>query len=92
MGLAEGKHIIRHRLIQAGFFPQFRNVKRVRHTAHVKHQISLHRQAVFEAEGGDGDAHSALFRGIAAEMPQQLTPELGCGKMGGVDDHIRTLA
>ena len=92
MGLAERKHIIRNRLIQTGLFPQLRDVKRVRHTAHVEHQISLHRQAVFEAERGDGDAHTALFRSIAAEMPQQLTPELGCGKMGGVDDHIRTLA
>ena len=65
-------------------------IKGIGHEAHVKHQVRLHGQAVFEAEGRDADRHAALFSRFS-EQPQQLASELGRGQPGGVDDEIRPL-
>ena len=90
MGLLEAEDIVRYRLVQASLVAQLLNVKGIRHKPHIQHQISLQRKTIFKAEGGDVHRHAALLP-LAVEDAQQLSPQFGGGKPGGVDDKVRPL-
>ncbi|CAN3998389.1 V-type sodium pump subunit C, partial [Dysosmobacter welbionis] len=90
LGLWEVEHIVRHRLVQPRPGTQVLHIEGIRHEPHVKHQIRLQRQAVLEAEGGDAHCHPPLLP-LLAEEAQQLSPQLGGGGAGGVDDKVRPL-
>ncbi len=70
--------------------PQLRDVEGVGEAAHIKDQVRLLGQPVFEAEGDALGNHP--LGGAGKEGLHHPLPQLGGGEQAGIKDNIRLLA
>lgn len=81
--------VLPHRRIEAGQALEFGHVEGVRQAAHVKDEVRLLGQAVFEAEGHAVDEHRLVF--VVEEDADHLFPQLVDREVGGVDHIVGAL-
>ena len=80
-------HIVLHRFFCSRVKPQFFHIVRIREEPHIKHEVCVRRDPVFEAEAQDRDKHAAVSV-VSPVKILQLMAQLLCQKSAGVDDLV----